>query len=228
MPPLSNSPEQAQSTTQAAQASVPADNNEATDAQQDSSSSVPNAIAQDLSAAQRGSLEKLHWDMLKESSVNVHAAVVLIVKMLLLAQPVTAQTQLATRNGLQIHTLSVLLKAIDSKGSTPSAQTQLEAFMRPAMVLFQQAVSLMPEQHHDASLWSTHQVIHRILRCRSLIACAGREFCKQGMHHAQPLYSAWFACCNAPYALGVLMYEIHTYDELHVAELSCITLLRTY
>ena len=127
MPPLSNSPEQAQSTTHAAQASVPVDNSKAIDDTQYSPSSVPHAIAQDLSAPPHGSHEKLQWNTLMKSRVYVCAAVVLTAQMLLLAQSVTAQTQLADRNGLLIHTLTVLLTAIDSKTATAAAQTQLEA-----------------------------------------------------------------------------------------------------
>ena len=232
MAPLSNSPEQAQSTLHAAQASVPVNNSEATDAKQDSSSTVPCAIAQGLSAVQHGSLGRLQSNTL--SRVDVRAAAVLSVKMLLLAQPVTAQTQLADRNGLLIHTLTVLLKALDPETANAPARTQLEAeekrdvqaLMQPAMVLFQQAVLQVPEegQYRDTGLWSTYEVIYRIMRCRSLTAWAGCQFCKQGMHQAQPLYSAWFTCCNAPYAVAVLMSK-NTWHVLHVTDLSCIPLL---
>ena len=198
MPTLSNSPEQAQSTTQAAQASVPADNSKATDAKQDSSSSVPCAMAQDPSATQHGSHGRLQRNTLMESRVYVHAAAVLTVKLLLLAQPVKAQMQLADRNGLLLQTLTVLLGHIDYNPFTAPAHAQrwhvsekirdVSVLMHPAMVLFQQAVLLAPEQYRDASLWSTHQVIHRILRCESLSSHAGHQFCKKGMHHARPLY----------------------------------------
>ena len=195
MPLLSNSPEQAQSTAHAAQASVPADNSKAPDAKQDSSSSGPCAMAQDLSAVQHGRLQS---NILMESRVYVHAAAVLTVKMLLLAQPVTAQTQPADRNRLLIHTLTVLLNAIDYNLITAPAHAQrwhvaekdrdVQVLLHPAMVLFQQAALLVPEQYRDAGSWGTHEVIHRILGCESLNSAAGRQFCKQGMYHAQLLY----------------------------------------
>ena len=211
MPSLSNSPKQAHTTTHVAQASVPVDKSEATGVQHDSSSSVPYAIAQDLSAVQHGSHAKLQSNTLVEH----FDAAVLTVKMLLLAQPVTAQTQLADRNGLLIYTLTMLVEALNSETATAPAQTQLEiqkkrdiqALMQPAMVLFQQAVLLVPQQYRDAVLWTTYLVVHRILGCRSLMSEVACQLCKQGMHHAQPLCSAWFACCSAPYAIGVLMSE---------------------
>ena len=212
MPPLSNSPEQAQSTTHTAQASVPADNSDTTDAKQDISTFVPCAIAQELPAPPHGSHGMLQSNTLMASSVYVRAAAVLTVKMLLLAQPVTAQTQLASRNGLLIQTLNALSNTLDVNKDTAPAQTQLEAekkrdvqaLMQPAMVLFRQAVLQVSEQgqDRDTGFWCTYQVIHKIMRCESLTALAGCEFCKQGKHHAQPLHSACFTCCNAPYAVA--------------------------